>query len=96
MAKEKTMATKEKEKENLEAVETVETEEKLSIEDLAELSPKEYAAYRKLQRDACGAAIDKLLVEYGTDLTARVIVGAEAIIPQVFLVDARPKAPVQE
>mgnify|MGYP003142044531 FL=1 len=95
MAKEKTMATKEKEKENLEAVEAVE-EGTQTVQNLAELTPQEYAAYRKIQRDACGAAIDKLLTEYGTDLTARVIVGAEAIIPQVFLIDARPKAPVQE
>lgn len=95
MAKEKTMATKEKEKENLEAVETVEKETQ-TVQDLAELTPQEYAAYRKLQRDACGAAIDKLLLEYDTDLTARVIVGADAIIPQVFLVDAKPKAPVQK
>ena len=49
-----------------------------------------------MQRDACGAAIDKLLTEYQTDLTARVIVGADAVIPQVFLIDARPKAPIQE
>tara|TARA_R100001163_G_C5024286_1_gene166257 strand:+ start:250 stop:537 length:288 start_codon:yes stop_codon:yes gene_type:complete len=95
MAKEKTMATKEKEKENLEAVEAVE-EGTQTVQDLAELTPQEYAAYRKLQRDACGAAIDKLLLEYDTDLTARVIVGADAIIPQVFLVDAKPKAPVQK
>lgn len=95
MAKEKTMATKEKEKENLEAVEAVE-EGTQTVQDLAELTPQEYAAYRKLQRDACGAAIDKLLLEYETDLTARVIVGADAIIPQVFLVDAKPKAPVQK
>ena len=95
MTKEKTMATKEKEKENLEAVETVEKETQ-TVQDLAELTPQEYAAYRKLQRDACGAAIDKLLLEYDTDLTARVIVGADAIIPQVFLVDAKPKAPVQK
>ena len=94
MAKEKTMATKEKEKENLEAVETVE-EGTQAVQNLAELTPQEYSAYRKLQRDACGAAIDKLLLEYDTDLTARVIVGADAIIPQVFLVDAKPKAPVQ-
>tara|TARA_R110002012_G_scaffold241498_1_gene415704 strand:- start:1684 stop:1968 length:285 start_codon:yes stop_codon:yes gene_type:complete len=94
MAKEKTMATKEKEKENLEAVEAVE-EGTQTVQNLAELTPQEYAAYRKLQRDACGAAIDKLLLEYDTDLTARVIVGADAIIPQVFLVDAKPKAPVQ-
>ena len=95
MAKEKTMATKEKEKENLEAVEAVE-EGTQTVQDLAELTPQEYAAYRKLQRDACGAAIDKLLLEYDTDLTARVIVGADAIIPQVFLVDAKPKAPIQK
>ena len=95
MAKEKTMATKEKEKENLEAVEAVE-EGTQTVQNLAELTPQEYAAYRKLQRDACGAAIDKLLLEYETDLTARVIVGADAIIPQVFLVDAKPKAPVQK
>ena len=95
MAKEKTMATKEKEKENLEAVEAVE-EGTQTVKDLAELTPQEYAAYRKLQRDACGAAIDKLLLKYETDLTARVIVGADAIIPQVFLVDAKPKAPVQK
>lgn len=95
MAKEKTMATKEKEKENLEAVEAVE-EGTQTVQNLAELTPQEYAAYRKLQRDACGAAIDKLLLEYDTDLTARVIVGADAIIPQVFLVDAKPKAPVQK
>jgi hypothetical protein len=94
MAKEKTMATKEKEKENLEAVEAVE-EGTQTVQNLAELTPQEYSAYRKLQRDACGAAIDKLLLEYDTDLTARVIVGADAIIPQVFLVDAKPKAPVQ-
>tara|TARA_R100001443_G_scaffold116135_1_gene135753 strand:- start:6175 stop:6459 length:285 start_codon:yes stop_codon:yes gene_type:complete len=94
MTKEKTMATKEKEKENLKVVETVEKETQ-TVQDLAELTPQEYAAYRKLQRDACGAAIDKLLLEYDTDLTARVIVGADAIIPQVFLVDAKPKAPVQ-
>jgi len=95
MTKEKTMATKEKEKENLEAVEAVE-EGTQTVQNLAELTPQEYAAYRKLQRDACGAAIDKLLLEYDTDLTARVIVGADAIIPQVFLVDAKPKAPVQK
>ena len=91
MAKEQTMATEVKGEENQETV--TPNEEKVSLKDL---SPEEYGAYRKMQRDACGAAIDKLLTEYETDLTARVIVGADAVIPQVFLIDARPKAPIQE
>lgn len=91
MAKEQTMATEVKGEENQETV--MPNEEKVSLKDL---SPEEFGAYRKMQRDACGAAIDKLLTEYQTDLTARVIVGADAVIPQVFLIDARPKAPVQE
>lgn len=92
MAKEQTtMATEVKGEENQETV--MPNEEKVSLKDL---SPEEFGAYRKTQRDACGAAIDKLLTEYQTDLTARVIVGADAVIPQVFLIDARPKAPVQE
>ena len=91
MAKEQTMATEVKGEENQETV--MPNEEKVSLKDL---SPEEYGAYRKMQRDACGAAIDKLLTEYQTDLTARVIVGADAVIPQVFLIDARPKAPIQE
>ena len=85
MTKETTVeATKVNEEENL----SVPTP---SEEELAELTPTEFAAYRKLQRDTCGAEIDKLLAFYETDLTARVIVGADAIIPQVFLVDAKPK-----
>jgi hypothetical protein len=91
MAKEQTMATEVKGEENQETV--MPNEEKVSLKDL---SPEEFGAYRKMQRDACGAAIDKLLTEYQTDLTARVIVGADAVIPQVFLIDARPKAPIQE
>tara|TARA_R110000751_G_scaffold58576_5_gene123503 strand:+ start:447 stop:722 length:276 start_codon:yes stop_codon:yes gene_type:complete len=91
MAKEQTMATEVKGEENQETV--TPNEEKVSLKDL---SPEEYGAYRKMQRDACGAAIDKLLTEYETDLTARVIVGADAVVPQVFLIDARPKAPIQE
>tara|TARA_R100001463_G_scaffold16384_1_gene42508 strand:- start:220 stop:498 length:279 start_codon:yes stop_codon:yes gene_type:complete len=92
MAKEKTTtATEVKGEENQETV--MPNEEKVSLKDL---SPEEFGAYRKMQRDACGAAIDKLLTEYETDLTARVIVGADAVIPQVFLIDARPKAPIQE
>ena len=91
MAKEQTMATEVKGEENQETV--MPNEEKVSLKDL---SPEEFGAYRKLQRDACGAAIDKLLIQYETDLTARVIVGAEAVVPQVFLIDARPKAPIQK
>jgi len=91
MAKEQTMATEVKGEENQETV--MPNEEKVSLKDL---SPEEFGAYRKLQRDACGAEIDKLLIQYETDLTARVIVGAEAVVPQVFLIDARPKAPIQK
>tara|TARA_R100001163_G_scaffold22624_1_gene19134 strand:- start:1440 stop:1724 length:285 start_codon:yes stop_codon:yes gene_type:complete len=94
MAKEKTTTAKATEVKGEKNPETVTpSTEKVSLKDL---TPEEFGAYRKMQRDACGAAIDKLLTEYQTDLTARVIVGADAVIPQVFLIDARPKAPIQE
>lgn len=66
--------------------------EKLSIEELTELSPQEFAAYRKGQRDECGTKIQELLQEYGVDLSAKMIISPGEIIPQVILIDARPRA----
>jgi hypothetical protein len=48
-------------------------------------------AYRKLQRDECGAKINDLLREYGVDLSAKMIIGPGEIVPQVILIDARPQ-----
>jgi hypothetical protein len=87
MAKAKT-ATKAKGEENLEVQEL---EQEVTSDSLADLTPSEYAAYRKLQRDECGAKINDLLREYGVDLSAKMIIGPGEIVPQVILIDARPQ-----
>ena len=87
MAKAKT-ATKAKGEKNLEVQEL---EQEVTSDSLADLTPSEYAAYRKLQRDECGAKINDLLREYGVDLSAKMIIGPGEIVPQVILIDARPQ-----
>ena len=67
-----------------------ETAAEMSQEELATLTPNEFAQYRKAQRDECGRQMDELMKKYDCALDAMVTIRADRIIPQVFLTDAKP------
>ena len=53
------------------------------------LSAEEIKTARENQRKECQRKIAEVLKEYGCELTARMIVGEQGNLPQVFIIDAR-------
>ena len=80
-----------KENEATEAKEkTEEASRKLNQDELAELSPKDYQAYRKMRQKEAGAKIQKILSEYDVAIDAELVIGREKIEPRIRLIDAYP------
>lgn len=55
------------------------------------MSEEQKVEMRQRQKAACSKEIDEVLRKYGCDLTAQILVGPNGNIPQVFIVDAKPK-----
>lgn len=77
--------------ETTKATEGREESKKLSQDELVELSPKDYAAYRKLRRDEAGAKISEILAEYDVAIDAEMRISSGSIVPKILLVDALPQ-----
>ena len=66
-------------------------EKKNTTKKMLEASAEEIAEMRRQQKDNCSKEINEILNKYNCDLTARIIVGEQGNIPQVFIIERRER-----